>query len=55
MLDVVVVTAVALVFVSACKQSTPPPVPATRAATAETPMVPVGTVKDVMKGMRQTC
>lgn len=49
MLNAVVVTAV--VFISACKQSAAPPVPAARAATAETPMVAVGTVKDVMKGI----
>jgi hypothetical protein len=51
MLNVVVVTTAAVVFVSACKPSAPPPVPAARDATAETPMVPVGTVKDVMKGI----
>lgn len=39
-----------VVIVSACSKSTPPPTPATTTS-AETPMVPVGTVKDVMKGI----
>ena len=39
-----------VVVVSACSKSTPPPTPATTAST-ETPMVPVGTVKEVMKGI----
>lgn len=46
----------ALIFISlvviapACSRSTPPP-PAATTTSAETPMVPVGTVKDVMKGI----
>src|SRR5262245_61447166 len=39
-----------VVIVSACSKSTPPPIPAA-ATSAETPMVPVGTVKEVMKGI----
>ena len=39
-----------VVIVSACSKATPPPTPASTAS-AETPMVPVGTVKDVMKGI----
>jgi len=40
-----------IVLVSACSKSTPPPTPAATAASTETPMVPVGTVKEVMKGI----
>ena len=36
---------------AACKSSTPPPAPETKPAAAATTMVPVGTVKDVMKGI----
>lgn len=39
-----------VVIVPACSKSTPPPTAATTTS-AETPMVPVGTVKDVMKGI----
>jgi hypothetical protein len=39
-----------VVIVSACSKSTPPPTPATTTS-AETPMVPVGTLKDLMKGI----
>ena len=43
-------TFVIIVLVSACSKATPPPAPAA-ATSAETPMVPVGTVKEVMKGI----
>lgn len=39
-----------VVIVSACSKSTPPPTPAATTS-AETPMVAVGTVKDVMQGI----
>jgi cytochrome c556 len=40
---------IVVVTLSACSRSAPPPAATT--ATAETPMVPVGTVKDVMQGI----
>src|SRR5262245_3472996 len=40
-----------VVIVSACSKTTPPPTPAATTASSETPMVPVGTVKEVMKGI----
>ena len=42
-------TIVAVAFAACTQKATPPPAAAT--TTAETPMVPVGTVKDVMKGI----
>jgi hypothetical protein len=42
--------AMIIAAVPACSRSTPPPTPSTT-TTAEAPMVPVGTVKDVMKGI----
>ena len=43
-------TIVTVAFAACTQKATPPPAAATTAA-AETPMVPVGTVKDVMKGI----
>jgi len=42
-------TVVVVAFAACSQKATPPPAAAT--TTAETPMVPVGTVKDVMKGI----
>ena len=44
------VMSLALAVVSACSRQAPAPAPVSSTA-AETPMVPVGTVKDVMKGI----
>ena len=43
-------TIVVVVAFAACSQKATPP-PAAATTTAETPMVPVGTVKDLMKGI----
>ena len=52
MRNVLVLVSLALSAVSACSRQAPAPAAApASAATAETPMVPVGTVKDVMKGI----
>lgn len=44
-----VLLSIVVVMLSACSRSTPAPTPTT--ASAETPMVPVGTVKEVMQGI----
>ena len=44
-----IVVLMSAVVIAACSKSAPPPTPA--ANTAETPLVPVGTVKEVMQGI----
>ncbi len=46
-----VLLSLVVIVASACSRQAPAPAPAASATTAETPMVAVGTVKDVMKGI----